>query len=251
MTFHVIIPARYASSRLPGKPLAMIGDKPMIQWVYEQAQASGAQSVAVATDDQRVYDAVLDFGGVAVMTRDDHESGTDRIHEACQSLGLEESDIVVNVQGDEPFIPPEVISQVAQLMSAPDSVMATLCTPIESEEERTNPNAVKVVFSERGKALYFSRHAIPYDRDQSIDADKLNQHYFRHLGIYAYRRSFLQVFAQLKPSRLESIEKLEQLRVLENGFSIEIGVASEAPLAGVDTADDLETARAYAKKLSS
>ncbi len=245
MSFHVVIPARFSSSRLPGKPLADINGKSMIQRVYEQAQKSGAQSVTIATDDQRILDHAATFHAKAVLTDESHESGTDRIHEACTLSGLHDDDIVVNVQGDEPFIPPVVIKQVADLLAIPNSVMATLCTPICDWEQVKDPNVVKVVKSLRKQAIYFSRSTIPFDRDESV-AD-IAQCYFRHLGIYAFKRSFLNVFSSLPVSLLERIEKLEQLRALENGYAIQIDVAKEVPPAGVDTQKDLDAANAYAK----
>ncbi|NVJ62105.1 MAG: 3-deoxy-manno-octulosonate cytidylyltransferase [Gammaproteobacteria bacterium] len=240
MNFHVIIPARYASSRLPGKPLALIGDLSMIQRVYQQAVKSGATQVAVATDDNRIMEHVQGFGGKAVLTRDDHESGTDRVLEAAEKLSVRDEDVVVNLQGDEPFVPHQNITQVAALLERPDSVMSTLCTPIVDVDEVENPNVVKVIFSHNGKALYFSRAQIPYIRDAvSTGRAPDDLIYYRHIGLYGFKKSFLEGFSQLTSSYLEHTEKLEQLRVLENGYSIEIAVADITPPLGVDTPEDL------------
>ncbi|WP_144394316.1 3-deoxy-manno-octulosonate cytidylyltransferase [Pleionea sediminis] len=244
MDFHVIIPARFQSSRLPGKPLADIAGKSMIQRVYEQAKASGAQSVAIATDDKRIQEHVESFSGTVTLTRDDHESGTDRIREACEKLSLDDDAVVVNVQGDEPFIPPQTIRQVAKLLAKPDSVMSTLCVPIDEDSDIQNPNIVKVVKTLSNRAIYFSRSGIPFNRDgQAFDGLP----YFRHLGIYGFKFHFLKTFSDLPVSQLESCEKLEQLRALENGYPIEIEVAIESPPAGVDTEKDLLMAIEYAQ----
>lgn len=248
MQFQVIIPARYQSSRLPGKPLAMINGKSMIERVYRQAELSGATSVAVATDDQRIQTHVEAFGGKVVMTRRDHESGTDRIFEACRLLDCQPDDTIVNVQGDEPFIPPETISQVAKLLHSKHSVMSTLCTPIKSSDEVNNPNVVKTILNLKGQAIYFSRSAIPFNRD-NISFDSIR--YFRHLGIYGFKFHFLETFSNLPMSSLESVEKLEQLRAIENGYAIEMATACSLPAMGVDTEDDLKQANEYAKKLES
>lgn len=244
MSFHVVIPARYESTRLPGKPLADINGLSMIERVYRQAEKAGAQSVTVATDDERVESHVHSLGRQVVMTRRDHESGTDRIYEACQKMGLENNDIVVNVQGDEPFIPPDTIAQVAELLKKDRCVMSTLCTPITDQEEVNNPNVVKALVNLQGQAIYFSRAPIPYNRDNQ-DFNQLR--YFRHLGIYGFKFHFLETFSKLPVSNLESIEKLEQLRALENGYAIEMATAKSVPPAGVDTQDDLEKAIQYAK----
>ncbi len=248
MQFKVIIPARYQSSRLPGKPLAMINGMSMIERVYRQAELSGATKVAVATDDNRIQTHVEAFGGNVVMTSRDHESGTDRIFEACRLLDCQPDDIIVNVQGDEPFIPPDTISQVAELLHSSHSVMSTLCTPITSSEEVNNPNVVKTILNSKGQAIYFSRSAIPFNRD-NVSFERIN--YFRHLGIYGFKFHFLETFSKLPVSNLESIEKLEQLRALENGYAIEMATACSLPAMGVDTEDDLNQADQYAKKLES
>lgn len=244
--FTVVIPARYASTRLPGKPLAMIGDKPMIQHVYERALQSGADRVVIATDDQRIMDAVQGFEGKAVMTRAGHVSGSDRLAEVCDFLQLAEDAIVVNVQGDEPFISPENISQVAQNLAQSNCPMATLSSPISEADEVFNSNVVKVVSDNNGKALYFSRAPIAWQRgafeDNKVQDLSLLQ---RHIGIYAYRAGFLAEYVKMPPAPLELAESLEQLRVLANGYSIHIEPAKEAPGLGVDTAEDLAAAEHF------
>ena len=208
MSFTVIIPARYASSRLPGKPLAMIGNKSMIQRVYERAAAAGAAEVIVATDDQRIVDAVEAFGGRAMMTAAHHNSGTERIAEVIDYLAIADDQVVVNVQGDEPFIPPEIIRQVADnLANQKVAQMATLAVPIHSLDEVTSPHAVKVVTDVNGYALYFSRAPIPFERD-GLTHRKLGElaDYRRHIGIYAYRAGFVWRYVEWEPSPLEQIE---------------------------------------------
>lgn len=235
--FTVIIPARYASSRLPGKPLIDIAGQTMIERVYRQAVQSEACRVVIATDDERIVRACKQFNAPVMMTRTDHLSGTDRLHEVCQQLNLSGCDIVVNVQGDEPCIPPKVINQVAYDLSVSDwAACATLSTPIIHEDELSNPNAVKVVTSLKGQALYFSRSPIPYYRDPSLKNDTLAH---RHIGIYAYRVSTLNQFVILPKSPLERAESLEQLRLLDNGLSISVAVAVETVPAGIDTLADL------------
>jgi len=240
----VVIPARWGSVRFPGKPLAEICEKPMIVWVIEQArQAKQASDVIVATDDQRIFDAVEGVGGKVVMTSPEHVSGSDRIAEVASDLNC---DIVVNVQGDEPLMPPVNIDQVVQaLVDHPDVPVSTLMVPITSREELADPNVVKVVVDKRGRALYFSRSPIPHDRDaQSFNAQPTAGGFpghagvFKHLGLYAYRRSFLLEFTRMSPTPLELKEKLEQLRILENGFSIQV-VQSEHDSIGVDSKEDL------------
>lgn len=240
MSFKLVIPARYASSRLPGKPLLDIGGKTMLQRVYERAQECAAEEVLVATDDSRIEQAVKAFGGRVVMTSPDHPSGTDRIAEVARICEWENDDIVVNLQGDEPLMPPALVHQVAHdLANDPDSSIATLCTPITSSEELSNPNCVKVVFDRFNRALYFSRSAIPHNREgEGAGA------VYRHLGMYAFRVGFLQEYTQTPPCHLEELEKLEQLRALWMGHDIVVGVASEMPGPGVDTEDDLARVRA-------
>lgn len=246
MAFLVVIPARYASSRLPGKPLADIGGKSMIERVYQQALQSGAGRVVVATDDQRVAAAVDAFGGEVCMTRADHNSGTERLAEVVSKLGLAADTVVVNVQGDEPFIPPLIIRQVAQNLAAQHKArMATLAVPLSDAAEIANPNIVKVVSDKDGYALYFSRSVIPYDRD-GVTGNDLAQHYRRHIGIYAYRAGFIQQYVSWPASTLEQIESLEQLRVLWHGEAIHVDTALQTPAVGVDTAEDLAQARRYA-----
>ena len=247
MAFLVVIPARYASSRLPGKPLADIGGKSMIERVYQQALQSGAGRVVVATDDQRVAAAVDAFGGEVCMTRADHNSGTERLAEVVSKLGLAADTVVVNVQGDEPFIPPQLIDQVAGNLAAQQKArMATLAVPLADAAEIANPNIVKVVTDRQGYALYFSRAAIPFDRDQAFQT-ALSQHYRRHIGIYAYRAGFIQDYVSWPVSTLEQIEALEQLRVLWQGESIHVADACVPPAMGVDTPEDLARAIAHAE----
>ncbi|EGQ9598720.1 3-deoxy-manno-octulosonate cytidylyltransferase [Vibrio parahaemolyticus] len=249
MSFTVVIPARYSSSRLPGKPLADIGGKPMVQWVYEQAMQAGADDVIIATDDERVSAAVEQFGGKVCMTSPNHESGTERLAEVVEKMAIHADHIIVNVQGDEPLVPPVIIRQVADNLAASDAPMATLAVEIESEDEVFNPNAVKVVADKRGYAMYFSRATIPWDRDNFAKQDKaIVNPLMRHIGIYAYRAGFINTYVNWAPSALEQIECLEQLRVLWYGEKIHVAVAKEAPAAGVDTPEDLEAIRAIVAK---
>lgn len=251
MTYTVVIPARYGSSRLPGKPLADIAGKPMVQWVYERACESGANQVVVATDDKRIEAACLQVNSRVCMTRPDHPSGTDRIEEVSRLLQLSDHDIVVNVQGDEPLIPAAVIDQVAaNLASHTDAAIATLCEPIETAADLFNPNVVKVVADNNGMALYFSRAPVPWNRDQFADESARGQPdgsakvvAQRHLGIYAYRVSLLRQFVNWPPHPLENIEALEQLRAMANGARIHVAEACEYVPPGVDTAEDLEQVR--------
>ncbi|WP_188007912.1 3-deoxy-manno-octulosonate cytidylyltransferase [Photobacterium damselae] len=245
MSFTVIIPARYQSTRLPGKPLADIGGKPMVQWVYEQACKSGADKVIVATDDQRVFDAVQAFGGEVCMTRSDHQSGTERLAEVVEKYNLADDHIVVNVQGDEPLIPDTIIRQVADNLAHKNAPMATLAVEIDHEDEVFNPNAVKVVTDKDGYAMYFSRASIPWDRDHFAQKPaQIHHNLLRHIGIYAYRAGFINTYINWQPTALEQIEALEQLRVLWYGEKIHVDVAIDAPPAGVDTPEDLEKVRA-------
>lgn len=248
MTFSVVIPARFASTRLPGKPLQDIAGKPMVQWVYEQALQSSASEVLVATDDQRIVDAVKDFGGRAVMTSQHHESGTDRLQEVAAAMGWPADHVVVNVQGDEPLIPPQVIDQVAALIDQGEACdVATLCEAIHHYEDLMNPAVVKVVANDQQRALYFSRAPIPWDRDAFASGNKtlVGQTYWRHIGIYAYRVATLNAFVTWPVASLESIEKLEQLRVMANGGSIAVAETCCAIPGGVDTPADLARVRAY------
>ena len=258
MSFIVVIPARFESSRLPGKVLADIHGKPMIEWVVEKAKLSGAKQVIVATDNDEVASVVQGFGAEVCKTRADHQSGTERLAEVMQLYNFSDDEVIVNVQGDEPFIPPENIAQVARnLMSQDKAVqqarMATLSINITSVEEAINPNAVKVLCDKNGYALYFSRATIPYDRARFLNEDSIKNigdFYLRHVGIYAYRASFIKDYVNWSASELEQIEALEQLRVLWHGEKIHVDVAStHVPVEGVDTPEDLIKARAYAASL--
>lgn len=244
--FHVVIPARYAASRLPGKPLLTIASRPVIQWVWERAQSSGAASVVVATDDERIRGAAVAFGADCVMTDPQHASGTDRMAEVVRLRGLAAEDIVVNVQGDEPMIPPPLIADVAEaLRSRPTVDMATAVAPILSVAEFIDPNCVKALRALDGRALYFSRAPVPWPRDQVQEGRPVAiQGVWRHIGIYAYRVRSLIHFASLQPTSLELTEKLEQLRALEHGMKIHLVTLPEAPPAGIDTPEDLERVRA-------
>ncbi len=249
MSFSVIIPARYASTRLLGKALLDIAGKPMIQRVWEKAGESSASSVIIATDDKRIAEVATSFGAQVCMTSDRHPSGTDRLAQVASDLGMPPDHIVVNVQGDEPLIPPDVIDQVAEnLQRNQQASIATLCEEIEANEEIHNPNAVKVVFDVNGMALYFSRAAIPWARDEfAADlSQRPNQgSWFRHIGIYAYRVGFLERFVGWNPAPLELLEQLEQLRALYNGETIHVEEVSQTVPAGVDTQEDLEKVRQY------
>ena len=245
MSFVVVIPARYASTRLPGKPLADIHGKPMVQHVVEKALQSGADRVIVATDDERVQQALQTTGVEVCMTSKDHQSGTERLAEVCRHYGFAADTIVVNVQGDEPLIPPAIIRQVADNLAAASAPMATLSVPIRDAEEAFNPNAVKVVTDKDGYALYFSRASIPWDRDAfARSREQIGDHYQRHIGIYAYRAGFIQRYVDWAPSVLEQVEALEQLRVLWYGEKIHVAQALQAPPVGVDTQADLDKVRA-------
>lgn len=241
--FHVIIPARYDSNRLPGKPLADIDGKPMIRRVVECARRSAADSVTVATDDARIERAVKEFGGTAVMTSPDHPSGTDRIAEAADKLAFSDREIIVNVQGDEPEIPPALIEQVAELLARrEDAVMATASAPLGDAGQLNDPSVVKVVTDRDGYALYFSRAAIPRMRDDTPLPDAAGV-VRRHLGIYAYRCGYLRRFARRPVCELEKHEQLEQLRALWHGEKIACAEAVEIPAPGIDTPADLARIR--------
>ena len=249
MEFVVVIPARYASTRLPGKPLADICGKPMIQHVYEKACLSGASKVVIATDHQKVFDAVKSFTNDVLMTREDHQSGTERLAEVIDLLKLDAETVVVNVQGDEPLLASENVSQVATLLNNSSAPMATLSVAIEEQDEVFNPNAVKVVSDINKNALYFSRASIPFDRSAMLNNDSVLDitPFQRHVGIYAYRAGFIKQYIELSVSPLEVLESLEQLRVLYHGYAIKIEQAKVTPHAGVDTAEDLEKVIAYLK----
>ncbi len=241
--FRIAIPARAGSSRLPGKALADLNGKPMLQWVHEKACAAGAREVLIATDDESIAAAARAFGAVARLTSPAHASGTDRIAELAALEGWADEDIVVNVQGDEPLIPPAVIAQVAAVLAgSPQAAIATLATPIDSLEEFLDPNVVKVVTDSRGRALYFSRAPIPWSRD-GAPAGLSSQSRFhgarRHVGLYAYRVAALRTLADLPGSPLEASEKLEQLRAIEHGLVIQVADALERPGPDVNTAEDL------------
>jgi 3-deoxy-manno-octulosonate cytidylyltransferase (CMP-KDO synthetase) len=242
--FRVVIPARYASSRLPGKALREIAGKPMVQWVYERARASGAAEVLIATDDDLIVSAAHSFGAPALMTARSHASGTDRIAEVARARGWGPQEIVVNVQGDEPLIPAALIAQVAAVLRAsPDADIATLAAPLESLEELMEPSIVKVVTGAAGRALYFSRAPIPWNRDGAVNGLASQEDFAgarRHVGIYAYRVGALLRLAALPPGVLEGREKLEQLRALEHGLAIKVADASERPGPDVNTLADLE-----------
>jgi 3-deoxy-manno-octulosonate cytidylyltransferase (CMP-KDO synthetase) len=246
--FIVVIPARYASTRLPGKPLLEIGGLPMVMQVARRAGASGAQAVWVATDSDEVLAAVKRHGGDAMLTSAAHATGTDRIAEVVQKLGCDDSAIVVNVQGDEPLIEPSLIGEVAvALARAPDASIATACHAFADSASMFNPNVVKVVLDAKGYAMYFSRAPIPYARDAfagGTDAKlPAGLPAYRHIGIYAYRAGFLRTYASLTPVACENFEALEQLRALAHGHRIAVAVTASAPAAGVDTPDDLARAR--------
>ena len=246
--FTVLIPARYASTRLPGKPLLDIAGKPMVVRVAERALASGAARVVVATDDERIRAAVTDHGIDVLMTRSSHSTGTDRLAEAAAQLGLDDKAIVVNVQGDEPLLEPELIRTVADTLAAhADAAMATACHLIEDPAEAFNPNVVKVVMDHDGYALYFSRATIPWARDAFAAAPKeipLGLPLYRHYGLYAYRASFLRHYPSLTPATIERFEALEQLRALWHGYRIIVSITRGTPAPGVDTDEDLERVRA-------
>ena len=247
MGFRVVIPSRYASQRLPGKPLMDIAGKPMIRHVWERAQEAGADEVIVATDDEKIMQSCEGFSATAVMTSSTHASGTDRIAAVAASHGWDEDDIVVNVQGDEPMIPPAAITQVAHMLEArPDAEMATLCTPIHSLSEYIDPNVVKLVRRDDGSALYFSRAPIPWHREGAatdLSSQTRYQDSLRHVGIYAYRAGALQKLADTPACLLEATEKLEQLRALYIGFTILTEIAAAVPGPGVDTQEHLDEVR--------
>jgi 3-deoxy-manno-octulosonate cytidylyltransferase (CMP-KDO synthetase) len=247
MSFTVIIPARMASTRLPDKPLADLGGKPMVVRVAERARLSGAARIIVATDHADIAAACAQHGVEACMTRSDHPSGTDRIAEVAAAIGLAPDAVVVNLQGDEPLIDPQLLAACASRISA-DVPMATCAHPVADVADTFNPNVVKVVLDKNGRALYFSRATIPWHRDafaQSREALPPGYAPLRHIGLYAYSNAFLQAYPQLEPAPLESIEALEQLRVLWHGYPIAVHVTDSAPPAGVDTPEDLARVRQH------
>ncbi len=244
MKFIGIIPARYASTRFPGKPLALLGGKPVIQHVYEKV-AAVLEAAYVATDDERIYDAVKSFGGQVVMTRTDHKSGTDRIEEAIEKIGGE-WDVVVNVQGDEPFVAKSQLDTICHCFDDPTTQIATLGKPFESMEAVQNPNSPKIVVDNMGFAMYFSRSVIPYVRGKEESSWLTHYPFLKHLGIYAYRKDVLRQVTQLPQSSLEIAESLEQLRWLQNGFKIKVGT-TDVETVGIDTPQDLERAEEFLK----
>lgn len=247
MSFTVIIPARLASTRLPNKPLADLGGKPMVVRVAERAALSGAKQVIVATDHADIVAACREHGVAVHMTRADHPSGTDRIAEVAAAVGLDADAVVVNVQGDEPLIDPALIASTAALISA-DLPMATAAHPIEDMQDIFNPNVVKVVLDKASRALYFSRATIPWHRDGFAQSREIMPQAYRplrHIGLYAFANRFLQAYPLLESCPLEQVEALEQLRVLWHGYPIAVHVTDEAPAAGVDTAEDLERVRRH------
>ena len=236
MNIIAVIPARFESSRFPGKPLSDICGKPMIQWVYERTyRTRGLHSVFVATDDARIYKSVEEFGGVAVLTSKEHVCGTDRVAECASILGINDQDIVLNIQGDEPLISPEMIENLIDCFDDPTVNMATLAKRIFSQEEINDPNIVKVVMNLKRDALLFSRSPLPFNRDKETIAP-----YFKHVGVYGYRKHFLDCVSRMQQGVLERLESLEQLRVLENGYPIRVA-ETEYDCHGVDTPDDLKT----------
>lgn len=244
MKFIGIIPARYASTRFPGKPLALLGGKPVIQHVYEKV-AAVLEAAYVATDDERIYDVVKSFGGQVVMTRTDHKSGTDRIEEAIEKIGGE-WDVVVNVQGDEPFVAKSQLDTICHCFDDPTTQIATLGKPFESMEAVQNPNSPKIVVDNMGFAMYFSRSVIPYVRGKEKSSWLTHYPFLKHLGIYAYRKDVLRQITQLPQSSLEIAESLEQLRWLQNGFKIKVGT-TDVDTVGIDTPQDLERAEEFLK----
>jgi len=239
MAFTVIIPARYASTRLNAKLLQDIHGKPLIQYTYENAVKSGASSVIIATDDARIEAVANDFGAITCMTGDHHTSGTSRLSEVLEKLSIDDDEIIVNVQGDEPMLGASVIEQVASNLANSDMQMATLCENVIDKDQYLDPNCVKVVFDKFGRALYFSRSPIPAFREDDFDASLC----FKHIGIYAYRSGFIKQYLTMDSSAYELVEKLEQLTVLNEGFDIHVAPACEATGFGVDTIEDLAKVR--------
>jgi 3-deoxy-manno-octulosonate cytidylyltransferase (CMP-KDO synthetase) len=248
MSFRIVIPARYASSRFPGKPLALLAGRPMLQWVHERARGSGASEVIIATDDARIEQVARGFGATVMLTAAHHASGTDRIAEVAKRAGWDDDSIVVNLQGDEPLMPVALLAQVAQLLALhPAAALATLCAPIARLEEFLDPNVVKVVSGEGGRALYFSRAPIPWSRDGApagIGSQRDCALAQRHIGLYAYRVGALRRLAALPVGDLEDCEKLEQLRALQAGMEIRIAAAVEVPGPDVNAPEDLPRASA-------
>lgn len=255
MSFTVVIPARHASTRLPGKMLLDLGGKPMIQHVYERASESGADRVVIATDHDDIVNAVKRFSGEVILTAETHQSGTERIAEVITKLNIRDDEIIVNVQGDEPLIEPDIIQGVANnLQLNPSSSISTVCTPIDNPQELHNPNIVKVVLNKNNEALYFSRATIPWPRDKYNkkewgeiiveDISDLDITFYRHIGIYAYQAQFVKTYIDLSPSPLEKIEALEQLRALYHGYGISVFNSNEPGGIGIDTWEDYNKVKA-------
>lgn len=245
-SFTIIIPCRYASTRLPAKPLLDISGKPLIQHVYESACSSKADNIYIATDDERIQSSIQSFNANVVMTSKHHESGTDRLAEAVETLDLKDDEIIVNLQGDELGMSSLVINQVAEALELnQDCNMATVCEVIQQAEEVFDPNTVKVITDENNYALYFSRAPIPWDRDSNgqLESNFHDRQYYRHIGLYAYRKKFLLEFSQMQRANLEIIESLEQLRALYHGEKIHVSIAKDTTGIGIDTPEDLEKAR--------
>lgn len=240
MKFLGVIPSRYASTRLEGKPLKDICGHTMIEWVYKRAKFSNLDEVVVATDDERIYNEVERFGGKAILTRKDHENGTSRIAEVCEKY--RDYDVIVNVQGDEPLIEPDMINSIIDSFKEDDTIsMSTLKYKLDTMEDIENPNYVKVITDKKGYAIYFSRSVIPYPRKLDI------QNYYKHVGIYGYKRDFVVEYAKMEPTPLELSESLEQLRALENGYRIKV-METPYKILGVDTQEELEKVREYIEK---
>jgi 3-deoxy-manno-octulosonate cytidylyltransferase (CMP-KDO synthetase) len=251
--YKIVIPARFGSSRLPGKPLINLAGKPMIQHVYERAQATGIEDIVIATDDVRIFDVAQGFGAQVLMTSVDHENGTDRIAEVAQKMKWLDSDVIVNLQGDEPLIPQALIELTAQgLLKNPQAGMSSLCAPIEHANDVFDPNVVKAVLDNNGFALYFSRAAIPWDRElyKNGQSEVTKQSaVYRHIGMYGYRVSFLKQYKNMEVTALERAESLEQLRALSYGIKIHMTVIDQPPGHGVDTSEDATRVEALLKTL--
>lgn len=248
-SFKVVIPARWGSTRLPGKPLADLAGRPLLGWVWDIARESGADEVLVATDDERIRDAATSLGASVVMTATEHKTGTDRVHEVAAARGWAEDVIVVNLQGDEPFVPPGMVQRVAAALRADaDAGIATLATLIGDLGEAMDPNVVKLVVDRNGRALYFSRAPIPFCREgaeSGVGSQRRHDGMLRHIGLYAYRVGTLAKLAAMEASPLEELERLEQLRALWHGIGITVDFADERPPQGVDTPEDLERVRSF------
>ena len=247
MPYSIIIPSRYCSTRLPGKPLLDIKGKPLIQHVYECAIKSSAREVIIATDDERIHEAANNFGARVCMTRAEHHSGTDRLAEVVDQLEMDDEDIIVNLQGDEPMMPASLLDQVANALKNSSAAISTLCEPITQSQDVFDTNIVKVVIDHSGHALYFSRAPVPWVRETydlaNINKQNVVENTFRHIGLYAYRAGFLKKYPQLQVCQIEQQEALEQLRALYHGYQIKVEIAQENAGIGIDTPVDLEKAR--------